>query len=91
MSGTVYPAGTHVRAFNTSRFGTVTLTLESSGGTVGYGLGVYSSGSCYSTLTRNAVAPSQLSIEADQANAYCAIIFDVANAQTTYSLRVDYP
>ena len=24
-------------------------------------------------------------------NSYCAIVFDVANAQTTYSLRVDYP
>jgi len=91
LSGTVYPTGTHVRQFNTTTFGTITLTLESGGGPIGFGLGVYASGSCYPTVTRNAVAPSQLAIEADQATSYCAIVFDVANAQTAYSLRVDYP
>ena len=91
LSGTVYPIGTHVRPFDTTQFGTITLTLESSGGTVGFGLGVYSSGSCHSTVTRKDTAPSQLAIEAEQATSYCAIVFDVTNAQTTYSLRVDHP
>jgi hypothetical protein len=95
-SSTLAPVGTSSRSFTVTAAGTINVTLESAGSTVGLGVGLprVTGGGCrlgVSVTTGGGGAP-QITTQAD-AGQYCVQVFDLGTLTDPipFTLKIDHP
>ena len=95
-STTLAPGGTSSRSFTVTAAGTINVTMESAGSTVGLGVGLprVTGGGCrlgVSVTTGGGSAP-QISTQAD-AGQYCVQVFDLGTLTDPipFTLKIDHP
>ncbi len=95
-STTLAPGGTSSRSFTVTAAGTINVTLESAGSTVGLGVGLprVTGGGCrlgVSVTTGGGSAP-QITTQAD-AGQYCVQVFDLGTLTDpiSFTLKIDHP
>ena len=95
-ASTLAPAGTSSRSFTVTAAGTITVTMESAGATVGLGVGLprTSGGGCRLGVLVNTGGGSapQITTQAD-AGQYCVQVFDLGTLTDPipFTLKIDHP